>query len=204
MATLGRVSDLQCAARIFLARHAAAEFEVDALVEQGGSLTPEGRDQARQLGERLRDQRISLVYTSTMARAVQTAELAAGAIGSRVVVREGLAEFGPGDSHGSPAGQSLFDPVMKAWVEGDLDARIPGGESGEEIAARVTGVLGEIADRHRGESVLVVGHGGTILATVAALGPRALADLTIDNCQAFLVELDADGSRVTPWDDEVD
>lgn len=195
------MSDLQCAARIFLARHAEAEYEVAALLEQGGSLTPDGRQQARRLGERLRGERIALVYTSAMSRAVQTAELAAEAIGTAVVVREGLAEFGPGDSHGAPSGQGLFDSVMESWLAGDLAARVPGGESGEEISARVVEVLDDLADRHRGEAVLVVGHGGALVATLAALAPRVLRDLVIDNCQAFLVELDADGSRVTAWDD---
>lgn len=193
------MSDLQCAARIFLARHAEAEFEVPALLDQGGSLTPAGREQSRQLGTSLLPERIAKVYTSTMARAVQTAELAAGVLGTDVEVREGLAEFGPGDHYGSPLGRGVFDPVMKSWLEGDLDARVPGGESGAEIARRCIDVLSDIADRHRGESVLVVGHGGAIVATLAALAPRALTDLEIDNCQVFLVELDADGARVTPW-----
>lgn len=193
------MSDLQCAARVFLARHAEAEFEVPALLDQGGSLTPAGREQSRQLGTFLLPERIAMVYTSTMARAVQTAELAAGVLGTDVEVREGLAEFGPGDAYGDPSGHSLFDPVMKAWLEGDLDARVPGGESGAEVAQRCLDVLSDIADRHRGESVLVVGHGGALVATLAALAPRALSDLEIGNCEVFLVELDADGARVTPW-----
>ena len=192
------MSDLQCAARIFLARHGESEYEVAALVDQGGSLTREGRSEARRLGERLRGERVALVYSSTMSRAVQTAELAAGVLGTEVVVREGLAEFAPGDRHGSPMGQGVFDEQMQAWLAGDLDARVPGGESGQEISARVLEVLEDIADRHRGESVLVVGHGGALLATVAAAAPGLLADVGIDNCQVFLVELDADGTRVTP------
>jgi 2,3-bisphosphoglycerate-dependent phosphoglycerate mutase len=192
------VSDLQCAARIFLARHAEAEYEEETLVEQGGSLTAAGRTQARRLGERLSGQRVALVYSSTVSRAVQTAELAAGVLGAGVVVREGLAEFGPGEHRGAPAGQGLFDPVMEKWLAGDLDARVPGGESGREIAARVTGVLEDVSDRHRGESVLVVGHGGALVATLAALAPGALTDLAIDNCETFLLELDADGTRVSP------
>ena len=58
---------------------------------------------------------------------------------------------------------------MKAWVAGDVDARAPGSESAVEIAARVRGVLDDIADQHRGEAVLVVSHGGAIVATLAVL-----------------------------------
>ena len=61
---------------------------------------------------------------------------------------------------------------MQAWVAGDVEARAPGSESAVEIAARVRAVLDDIADQHRGEAVLVVTHGGAIVATQAVLDFR--------------------------------
>jgi phosphohistidine phosphatase SixA len=57
------VSDLHCPARVLLARHGEAEYETPLLMNHGGSLTTAGRAQARELGERLREERIAHVYT---------------------------------------------------------------------------------------------------------------------------------------------
>ena len=63
-----------------------------------------------------------------------------------------------------------------------------GGLSGERLAATYDAPvdLDELADRHRGETVLVVGP----IPAAHDLGPAAVV----------LVEVDADGRRTTPWD----
>ena len=48
------MSDLQCPARVFLARHGEAAYETELLMDHGGTLTARGRAQARELGEKLR------------------------------------------------------------------------------------------------------------------------------------------------------
>ena len=169
------MSDLQCAVRVFLARHGEAEYESALVTDDGGSLTHLGRGQARDLGERLRAERIARVYTSPMSRAVQTAEIAAGVLAVDVAVREGLREHGVGVLDGSTCDEAMT-----------------------EIADRVTRVLDEIADLHRGETVLVVGHGGALLATVARLPghPAAPAGaLAWEPCAVMELAGDADGWR---------
>lgn len=54
---------------------------------------------------------------------------------------------------------------------GDLEARILGGESGDEIVQRVFPVLDDLVDLHAGETLLVVIHGGAILATLGSIAP---------------------------------
>lgn len=191
------MSDLQCAARIILARHGEAEYEDEHLADRGGSLTERGRDQARELGRRLAAERVARVFTSPLSRAVQTGELAAAELGTQVVVREGLQEFLVGDHAGSLADSLPFDPVLAQWTAGDLTARIPGGESGTEIAERVLAVLDDLADEFRGETVLVISHGGAIFTTLAMLAGDPDRELEMANCASYLVERDGDGWRVT-------
>ncbi|MEO5852912.1 MAG: histidine phosphatase family protein [Nocardioides sp.] len=191
------MSDLQCAARIVLARHGEAEYESAELNDDGGSLTQRGRAQARGLGRQLHDERVAHVYTSSLARAVQTGELAAGVLGVEVTVREGLHEFGVGDARGQSSGEGHFAPVVSRWLGGDPDTRVPGGESGAEIADRVAAVLDDLADRHRGETVLVVAHGGAILATLSVLAWRRGRTDQIVNCAFAVLERDGDGWLLT-------
>jgi phosphohistidine phosphatase len=74
--------------QVFLIRHAAAVDETLELRDPHRHLTPHGRDQARCLGDRLRwhDCVPTHVWTSPLARAVQTAELVAAGLQSTVCV----------------------------------------------------------------------------------------------------------------------
>jgi probable phosphoglycerate mutase len=61
------VSDVHCPARIIVARHGEAEYESDTMTQSGGSLTALGREQARELGERLRGERVAGIVCSELA-----------------------------------------------------------------------------------------------------------------------------------------
>ncbi|NYE37737.1 putative phosphoglycerate mutase [Nocardioides cavernae] len=197
------MTDLQCAARLFVARHADATYESDLLSDDGGWLTSLGRDQARRLAEEVAPQRITRVWTSDLARAVQTGEIVAGVLGVDVVVRRGLRELGVGDAAGTSGEPDPLAATFAAWLDGDLDARVPGGESGHEIVERCRLVLEEVADAHRGESVLVVSHGGVMCLALPALA-RNLAsgharDLPLPNGGVVALEGDADGWVARSW-----
>ena len=165
----------------------------------GGSLTALGRAQARELGERLRSEKVAAVICSELSRAVQTAEIAAGVLGLPVRVRERLHEFPAGDYLGRPSEHGFFDAMVKSWLAGDLDAGVPGGETGRETADRVLAVLDEIADEFRGETVLVVCHGGVILALWGSIAPGSPdapdGDLVL-NGSSYVLERDADRWRL--------
>lgn len=197
------MSDLQCAVRIFVARHGQAEYETDLLGDFGGSLTPAGRQQSRALADLLATERVSQVWTSAMARAVQTAEIAAARLGLGVVVREGLVEIGVGDHAGSTGVPDPFAVTFAAWARGDLDARIRGGQSGREVVGRFSAVLEEIADTHRGESVLVVSHGGVMSLALAHLARNLRGDhalgLQLGSCEVVRLDGDADGWVARSW-----
>lgn len=193
------MSDVHCPARVIVARHGEAAYETDTMTESGGSLTTLGRAQARELGERLRDQRVAGIVCSELARAVQTAELAAAGLGLPVTVREGLQEFPAGDFLGRRYDHGFFDPMVRSWLAGDLTLGVPGGETGRETADRVLAVLDDLADQYRGETVLVVTHGGVILSLWGALAPgspTAPASDLVTNCSSYVLERDADGWRV--------
>lgn len=197
------MSDLQCPARIFVARHGEAEYESDLLHDLGGSLTRRGREQSRALAESLAGERIAQIWSSPLSRAVQTAEIVAARLGVDVVVREDLRELSVGDHAGRPAEPDPLAATFRAWMAGALDARIEGGETGAELVARVGGVLGEVADRTRGEATLVVSHGGAICAAVPVLArnlePRFPEANALGNCAVVALEADDAGWVARSW-----
>jgi broad specificity phosphatase PhoE len=60
----------------------------------------------------------------------------------------------------------------------------------------VVPVLDAIADQHRGEAVLVVSHGGAIVATQAVLDFEPGRTPDFQNCAYVELEGDASGWRV--------
>jgi broad specificity phosphatase PhoE len=193
------MSSLQCSTTLVVARHGEAEYEAPIWAEEGGSLTALGRRQAAALAEDLAGRRVAHVWTSTLARAVQTGEIVAARLGVGVTTRIGLREFDVGDHRGVPLEEDPFVDTYARWLEGHVDVRIPGGETGREIADRFGAVLREVADAHPGETVLVVSHGGAIGLGVPAIA-RMDADLQrLGNCDTVELLADADAWVCTRW-----
>lgn len=193
------MSDLFCPATLVLARHASAEFLDDVFSDEGGSLTRAGRAQAQALAESLTDRRVAAVWSSDYARAVQTAEIVAARLGVAVTTRKALREVFVGALMGEPFDQKRIDEVAQHWHEGDLAAGFPGGESGADVVDRHRRQLEEIADQHRGETVLVVGHETALSVTVPALSGLPLdwaRDERWANAGTVAIEHDADGWQV--------
>jgi probable phosphoglycerate mutase len=169
------VTDLQCPATIVLARHGEAEYDADAWPDAGGSLTALGRSQAQALGESLRERRIATIWSSDLARAVQTAEIAGGVLGVGVRVRTPLREYGVG----RPA------------------------ETVDDLFARVADELESLADLSRGETALVISHGGAIEHTVPRLavnaGPDFVAGEPFANCATCELSADSAGWTLLSW-----
>jgi Fructose-2,6-bisphosphatase len=198
------MSDLQCPATMFVARHGDAGYAVDGVLsDDGGALTDKGRDQVRHLVDQVRSRRVAAVYSSQMGRAVESAELAAAQLGLRSLVVDGLQEFSVGDLAGVSFHDDRAQQVFDAWLHGDLAAACPGAEDGHAVVKRFKGALDEIADRHRGETVLVFTHGGAMSLAIPGLSVNLRNDLAVQrflpNCVAVEIEVDADGWRVVTW-----
>ena len=117
-----------------------------------GALSEAGREQARRLGERRRDDGISAVFTSDLRRAVETAEIAFAGSSLPVVPDPRLRECNYGTLNGMPRAR------LEAERELRLDEPFPGGESWRQAVERVAGFLRELPQSHDGERVLVIGH----------------------------------------------
>jgi broad specificity phosphatase PhoE len=121
----------------------------------GGRLSAVGREQARLLGERRRNDALDIVVASDLNRAVETARIAFAE--SRIPVRLDwrLRECNYGALNGKP--RSEVDAERRLRV----DEPFPGGESWRAAVDRVTTLLGELAEHRQGQRVLLIGHVAT-------------------------------------------
>lgn len=140
---------------------ASGHFDVD--------LSELGVRQAATLGERRRADHVEMVYVSHLRRSWRTAEIAFGVTAVPIVCDARLAECHYGEMTRRPAAE------MAATRDRFVTTRYPGGESYEDVAARVASWLADVRSRHRGR-ILVVGHRGTHFALDHLLRGIPLAD----------------------------
>lgn len=183
-------------------RHGEASYpEPDVLSDDGGRLTARGESQARALAERLKDDGVVAVYTSPLGRAVETGAILAGIWGTTATAVDGLQELSVGDLSGRPHTDGEARRIFLAWLAGDLGVRTPGAETGAEVISRFQVAVEELADRHRGQTVVAVSHGGVMSLAVPRLAVNVSSassrDSLLENCAVVPVEVDADGWRMT-------
>ncbi|MCL5730069.1 MAG: histidine phosphatase family protein [Candidatus Pacearchaeota archaeon] len=78
--------------RIIFVRHGEAEFNVNPIKENDNKgLTKRGKEQAKHLGNKLKEQNISEIYTSSLLRAKQTGEIISKII--KVLIKDNLREL---------------------------------------------------------------------------------------------------------------
>ncbi|HKA42469.1 MAG TPA: histidine phosphatase family protein [Burkholderiales bacterium] len=124
-------------------------------------LSDVGRIQSQALGRRLSNHGFRALYSSDLSRARDTARAIAEHTGREVVVDARLQERRFGIFEGLTAGEIIerYPDEHARFASRDPDYAVPGGESASGFTGRCIGCLAEIADRHRGEEVVVVTHG---------------------------------------------
>ena len=137
----------------------------------GGTLSERGRAFAAGLGERRRADAIDAVYSSDLARAVETAEIAFGATRLPVVLDWRLREIDYGELNGAPV------DVIERERAGRVAVPFPGGESYRVAVARVASFLGDVCGDAFGARILLVGHTTTRWALDHLLEGRPLEAL---------------------------
>lgn len=148
------------ATTLTVVRHGETDWNRDRRI-QGQTdipLNETGHLQAVALRSALEDVLLDAVYASDLERAWRTAVVVAAPRGLTVQRRAGLREkdFGTWEGLTDSEVRTRFpDAVPGSW--GD-------GETADELARRVLGVVDEIVEAHPGGSVLIVSHGGAIRA----------------------------------------
>ena len=174
---------------MLLARHGETDWNRDYRFQGHADppLNERGRAQARALADELADERIDAVYASPLRRALETAEILAAPLGLPIDQIEALREVDVGSWSGLTRTEveQEFPEGYRRWL--DYGPGWDDGETYEAMGERVIAALRAIADRHNGEVVLAVTHGGPIRAAhaYAASVPHAEArrvGAVVDNC----------------------
>lgn len=170
--------------RFLLIRHGQTQWNLDHRV-QGHldvPLNSTGILQARQLGEKLfikqQTNKVAALYSSDLERAAATAREIGNKLGKEIFFDASLRELHCGKAQGLTRDEQeqlygqlrrSFDrayPHETRWDHPEW----PGGESKNQLLARVYPFLANIAKKHRGQSVIIVTHSTVIRTLIAHLG----------------------------------
>jgi probable phosphoglycerate mutase len=182
--------------RLYLVRHGATKLTAEGRFSgnEGADLSEEGRWQAAQLGERLRQEAVTMAYSSPLARSADTAAIITASCGLTYVCRDGLREISHGHWEGLTRSEveARFGDEYSSWEADPFTFAPEGGESGLAVLARALPVIREIVTAHAGERVLVVSHKATIrllLSSLLGIDARGYRD-RLDQAPACLNVLD--------------
>lgn len=151
-------------------------------------LAPEGEELARAVGRTLPG--VDHVYRSPLLRCRQTADLLWPAMEQTVIHQLRETDFGPFE--GKNHEELKDDPLYQQWITTADFAKLPVGESAEQVVERAgEGLRLLLADakEHGYERVGVVSHGGTLMGLLWQFGRprRDYYDWICANCGGYRV-----------------
>ena len=191
---------------VWLARHGESDWNA-AKRFQGRSdrpLTPLGRQQAKALASELASSSsLSVIYTSPLRRALETAAVVGEQVGLEPVPDDDLREVDVGSWTGLSRAEveARYPDAFERWLDGGEGW--DDGESYAEMSARVLAALVRISGSHPGDELLVVSHGGPIRAIQAAaagMDVHAYRKLRRVEPNAGLSRVAVEGARITRLD----
>ncbi len=156
-----------------------------------GVLSEAGREQARALGERRRDDGIDAVFTSDLARAVETAEIAFPASDLPLFKDWRLRECNYGELNGRPVAE--IDAVKPRSVENPYP-----GESYRQVADRMASLLDDLVAGFDGMRIVLISHAAPRWALENLLAGRPLEELVVESFDwrpGWLYRLDREQQR---------
>ncbi len=153
--------------RFCLVRHGETAWNAEGRL-QGQTdipLNEAGRAQAKAVASTLAAQRFDALHSSDLARTIETAAVAGAALGLDIKRQPALRErfFGGFQGLTHAEAQTLHPADYASFCAREPDRRLPGGgESLRAFSARVEAAFTRLAESHRGETLLVVTHGGVL------------------------------------------
>lgn len=153
-------------------------------------LSEEGFEEVRRAGVCPGQDR---VYVSPLSRARQTAKLCFP--GATRIVCKDFQEIDFGAFDGKSHNENMFDSRYRDWLSSLCESGCPEGESRQEFIGRTKAeFLRRVCDEAiRGsDRMIVVAHGGTIMALMTALSAstvRTYHDWYVQNCEGYCIDL---------------
>lgn len=194
---------------VLLIRHASNDFLKEGRLAgrtPGVHINAQGQREADELARRLAHLPIEAVYSSPLERAVDTANAVAACQKLPVQIRDGLLEGDAGEWTGRKISELQGTETWKQIQTRPVGVALPGGESIDQIQARMVAAIDDICKNHPEGIVAVVSHSDPLKAALAhylnwdlnnfqrlAINPASVSVLMLNDKGAVLYRLNDTG-----------
>ncbi|MEQ8470417.1 MAG: histidine phosphatase family protein [Marinoscillum sp.] len=150
--------------KFYIIRHGETEYNRMGMVQGSGINAPlndMGEKQAEAFYQAYRDIPFDKIYTSNLIRTEQSVQKFIGR-GVPYEALEDLQEISWGIQEGvafTPETSTIYQQTTAEWKKGNIEARIEGGETPEEVAVRQRRAFDYILSKENEETILVCVHG---------------------------------------------
>ena len=191
-------------AELYLIRHGETEPSDDLVFHGQGDapLSAKGRLEAERLRDALRNVGLLCVYTSPLARARDTADIISteGSLSCHTDNAFIDMDFGDWTGLADKEVAERFPDAHASWNHRPGDARIPNGESLEDVRQRVLPRFREIARTFAGARVAIVTHAvvlRVLLCSVRGLGLDTFCSQQVDAGSVTVCAIEGGVVRIT-------
>ena len=174
---------------IILVRHGETEWNASEVFRGKADipLNDIGLEQARLLGEYLKEEKLEAVYSGPLSRALKTAEAIAQPHNLRVICVSNLDDIDCGEWEGKPLKEvkKKYPEIYQDWVDTPEQVRIPGGESLADVHARALPFIQDAVARVEEGKLVFVSHRAVhkvIISALLTLDNAAFWNFKLDNC----------------------
>jgi alpha-ribazole phosphatase len=157
-------------------------------------LNSHGREQANQIAQALSTAGISVIYSSDLSRAVDTAKSLGNLLGLMVQTDPRLREIHQGEWQGLSVIEinRRYAKAFQQRLSNPLGVAPPGGETAHDVRERVVQMMEQTLEKHPDDTVAIVSHGFTIAVILAHYNNipfNKVWDLVPENASIQILEI---------------
>ncbi|WP_129596153.1 alpha-ribazole phosphatase [Anaerophilus nitritogenes] len=181
---------------LILVRHGEIEENHKALYcgFTDSALTERGILQAKEMSEQLKEEKIDMIVSSNLKRAIKTAQMIHQHHKVKIIEDENLREmnFGLWEGLSYHTIKEKYPKELQKWQEDWIGYRVPKGESLAQMYERVVECIKRIRKEYKNQNILIVSHAGCIRAIISYLVGNGVEDYwkyKIENCRVTKIEI---------------
>lgn len=190
---------------LVLVRHGETEENVRS-ISQGhmhGTITERGYEQIKNVAKRLCGRQFNAAYTSDLKRCTETSRIIGANFPDLIfTTTEQARERNNGKFQGMYHKDIQWDSIEGTW----FTRRPPDGESIQDLRNRAQNLINELREKHDGETVLLVTHGGLIRIIYAIAQNKTeeelgdiLQNTIVQNTSISEIKFSPDKNEIICW-----